>query len=157
MGPLRCQLHTNLSIVHPKAPDVAEPSPAPATADRRPTSHQVVAEIMRHRIALGDFPPGSRLPTERELAEVLGVGGNPVLHQAVERARADMFVGGNALWLQAGWSLGHAGSPAPPEPRLRDEHLPIALAILGGDGPAAEARMREHLDDSLRQFRFLID
>jgi DNA-binding GntR family transcriptional regulator len=40
---------------------------------------------------------------------------------------------------------------------LRDEHLPIALAILGGDGPAAEARMREHLDDSLRQFRFLID
>jgi GntR family transcriptional repressor for pyruvate dehydrogenase complex len=256
----------NLSIVHPKAPDVAEPSSAPATADRRPTSHQVVAEIMRHRIALGDFPPGSRLPTERELAEVLGVGrntvrqalrqlteeglvstslgrsggtrvrdaadaghtpraeilanfratirdsveyrqaiepfaarlaaeraphdarqrllrlldepavdlsgyhrldsefhlavaaasGNPVLQQAVERARADMFVGGNALWLQAGWSLGHAGSPEP-EPRLRDEHLPIALAILGGDGPAAEARMREHLDDSLRQFRFLID
>jgi DNA-binding FadR family transcriptional regulator len=226
----------------------------------------VVAEIMRHRIALGDFPPGSRLPTERELAEVLGVGrntvrqalrqlteeglvsttlgrsggtrvrgaadpgqmpraeilanfratirdsleyrraieplaarlaaerapvdvrqrllrlldepaddlgsyhrldsefhlgiaaasGNQVLHRAVEQARAEMFVGGNALWLQAGWLLGHAANP-PPGPELRDEHLPIALAVLSGDGQAAEVAMRAHLDDSHRQFRFLID
>src|SRR5712672_1611298 len=59
----------------PEASDVAEPIVA---GDRRPTSHQVVAEILRHRIALGDFPPGSRLPTERELADVLGVGRNTV-------------------------------------------------------------------------------
>jgi len=242
------------------------PEPTTAAGDRRPTSHAVVAEILRHRIALGDFPPGSRLPTERELADVLGVGrntvraalrqlteeglvsttlgrsggtrvrgatdpdrtpraeilanfratirdsleyrgaieplaarlaaerapvdvrqrllrlldepaddlgsyhrldsefhlgiaaasGNQVLHRAVEQARAEMFVGGNALWLQAGWSLGHAANPAP-GPELRDEHLPIALAVLSGDGPAAEVAMRAHLDDSHRQFRFLID
>ena len=75
---------------------MAEPSSAPVPADRRPTSHQVVAEIMRHRIALGDFPPGSRLPTERELAEVLGVGRNTVrqaLRQLTEEGLVSTSLG----------------------------------------------------------------
>jgi DNA-binding FadR family transcriptional regulator len=131
-----------------------EPLAARLAAERAPI------EVRQRLLRLLDEPADDlssyhRLDSEFHLA-VAAASGNPVLQQAVERARADMFVGGNALWLQAGWSLGHAGSPEP-EPRFRAEHLPIALAILGGDGPAAEARMREHLDDSLRQFRFLID
>jgi DNA-binding FadR family transcriptional regulator len=227
----------------------------------------MVAEILRRRIALGDFPPGSRLPTERELAEALGVGrntirgalsqlageglvsttlgrsggtrvrtgagdadsplrtdivagfratirdyiefrqaieplaarlaaerapadvrreivrlldepvddlggyhrldsrfhlavaaasGNEVLHRAVERARTEMLVGGNALWLQSGWSLGHVGEP-PAGTTLREDHLPIAVAVGAGDGAAAEAAMRDHLTATHRQFSRLID
>jgi GntR family transcriptional repressor for pyruvate dehydrogenase complex len=255
-----------ISGCRPEVSDVRQDDHPTGLVDRRPTSHQLVAEVLRRRIALGDFPPGSRLPTERELSEVLGVGrntvrqalrqlteeglvsttlgrsggtrvraaaeaahtpraeiiasfratirdcleyrqaiepfaarlaaeraptevrrqllrlldepaqdlssyhrldsafhlglaaasGNPMLHRAIEAARAEMFVGGNALWLQAGWSLGHAEGVSA-GPRLREEHLAIALAVLAGDGPAAEARMREHLDHSRQQFRFLID
>ncbi len=35
-----------------------------------------IARLLRQRIALGGFPPGSRLPTERELAATLGVSRN---------------------------------------------------------------------------------
>lgn len=37
-------------------------------------SYQVVADVLRKRIALGVYFPGNRLPSERQLAEVLGVG-----------------------------------------------------------------------------------
>jgi GntR family transcriptional regulator, transcriptional repressor for pyruvate dehydrogenase complex len=39
-----------------------------------PPSHQVVADVLRRRIALGVYFPGRPLPSERQLAEVLGVG-----------------------------------------------------------------------------------
>lgn len=49
--------------------DPSELRPAPA-----PASHVSVADALRRRIALGGFVPGERLPVERELAEMLGVG-----------------------------------------------------------------------------------
>jgi DNA-binding FadR family transcriptional regulator len=39
-----------------------------------PPSYQVVADVLRRRIALGVYFPGKPLPSERQLAEVLGVG-----------------------------------------------------------------------------------
>ena len=42
-----------------------------------PLSHGVVAEFER-LIAAGEFAPGDRLPSERELAQLLGVGRNSV-------------------------------------------------------------------------------
>ena len=42
-----------------------------------PISQGVVAEFER-LIAAGEFAPGDRLPSERELAQLLGVGRNSV-------------------------------------------------------------------------------
>lgn len=83
-------------------------------------------------------------------------GGNEVLAEAVTRARAEMFVGGNALWLGSDWSRVY---PAERDfgSAFREEHEAIALAVLSGDGDAAEARMRDHLHDSHRQFLALLD
>ncbi|MCX4833552.1 FCD domain-containing protein [Streptomyces sp. NBC_01016] len=240
------------------------PDPLERPGQRRP-SRDMVTEILRKRIALGGFAPGSRLPAERELAASLGVGrntvrqavrrlaeeglvvttlgrsggtrvrpapavegeraavaadfratirdymeyrtavepfaaalaarrgstadrralvrmldeevadlaayhqvdsrfhlavaaaaGNEVLGEAVERARAEMFVRGNALWLDCDWTLVY-----PPDRDLSrvfcEEHRAIALAVLAGDAETAEARMREHLEDSGRQFLALLD
>lgn len=82
--------------------------------------------------------------------------GNEVLAEAVTRARTEMFVGSNALWLGSDWSRVY------PADRdfgfaFREEHEAIALAVLSGDGDAAEARMREHLRDSHRQFLTLLE
>lgn len=238
--------------------------PLERPGQRRP-SRDMVTEILRKRIALGGFAPGSRLPAERELAASLGVGrntvrqavrrlaeeglvvttlgrsggtrvrpappvegeraavaadfratirdymeyrsavepfaaglaarrgstadrralvrmldeevadlaayhqvdsrfhlavaaaaGNEVLGEAVERARAELFVRGNALWLDCDWTLVY-----PPDRDLSrvfcEEHRAIALAVLAGDAETAEARMREHLEDSGRQFLALLD
>ncbi|MEV4428602.1 FadR/GntR family transcriptional regulator [Streptomyces sp. R-07] len=235
-------------------------------AARQAPSHAVVAEALRQRIALGGFGPGDKLPTERHLATVFGVGrntvrqavrelaeeglvvttlgrsggtrvapappggrhgraviaagiraslrdymeyrqaiepfaarlaaergaasgrrglvdmldakvadlgeyhradtrfhlgvaeagGNEVLAEAVTRARTEMFVAGNALWLGSDWT------PVYPTDRdfgraFREEHEAIALAVLSGDGETAERRMREHLQESHRQFLALLD
>lgn len=79
-----------------------------------------------------------------------------MLAEAVTRARAEMFVGGNALWLGSDWSRVY---PAERDfsSAFREEHEAIALAVLSGDGDAAEARMRDHLHDSHRQFLALLD
>jgi GntR family transcriptional repressor for pyruvate dehydrogenase complex len=37
-------------------------------------THEIVAEALRRRVALGWLAPGDRIPSERELAELLGVG-----------------------------------------------------------------------------------
>ncbi|MFJ3694766.1 FadR/GntR family transcriptional regulator [Streptomyces sp. NPDC090052] len=236
-----------------------------AAVAKQAASHAVVAEALRQRIALGGFAPGDRLPTERELAGVFGVGrntvrqalrelteeglvsttlgrsggtrveavrpgreraratitagiraslrdymeyrqaiepfaarlaaergsgtarrelvalldtevadlgayhrvdtafhlgiattgGNEVLAEAVTRARTEMFVGGNALWLGSDWTRVY---PAGRDfgCAFREEHEGVALAVLSGDGDAAEARMLEHLRASHRQFLALL-
>jgi DNA-binding FadR family transcriptional regulator len=45
----------------------------PVDVAARPT-YLAVADVLRRRIALGTYPPGARLPSERELAEALSVG-----------------------------------------------------------------------------------
>jgi DNA-binding FadR family transcriptional regulator len=47
-------------------------------ADRRPGLIEQVAEDMRERIVSGDWPVGSRVPTEPELAALVGAGRNTV-------------------------------------------------------------------------------
>ncbi|MFM9372821.1 FadR/GntR family transcriptional regulator [Streptomyces sp. Da 82-17] len=83
-------------------------------------------------------------------------GGNEVLAEAVVRARAEMFVGGNALWLGSDWS-GVYPTDRDFGLAFREEHEAIALAVLAGDGAEAEARMRAHLEDSHRQFLVLLE
>ncbi|MCX4910766.1 FadR/GntR family transcriptional regulator [Streptomyces sp. NBC_00878] len=42
--------------------------------------HEVLADAIQRAIALGQFAPGERLPTEREVAEALGLGRTTVSH-----------------------------------------------------------------------------
>jgi len=37
-------------------------------------AHEIIAEALHRRIALGGYEPGESLPSERELAETLGIG-----------------------------------------------------------------------------------
>lgn len=46
----------------------------PFTPVRPPQAHIAVADALRRRIALGAYVPGERFPSERDLAETLGVG-----------------------------------------------------------------------------------
>ncbi|MCZ0972005.1 FCD domain-containing protein [Streptomyces albulus] len=101
---------------------------------------------------LGEY---HRIDTRFHLG-LASAGGNEVLAEAVTRARAEMFVAGNALWLGSDWSRVY------PTDRdfglaLREEHEAIAFAVLAGDGAAAEAAMREHLRDAHRQFLTVLD
>jgi hypothetical protein len=48
-----------------------EPSPSPL---RVPQLYELVAERLKKSILDGSYPPGSRLPAERDLATTLGVG-----------------------------------------------------------------------------------
>ncbi|SDO43462.1 DNA-binding transcriptional regulator, FadR family [Rhodoferax sp. OV413] len=55
---------------HP-APSVSEATP---TQLRVPQLYELVAERLKQSIQDGSYPPGSRLPAERDLATTLGVG-----------------------------------------------------------------------------------
>ncbi|KUL38182.1 hypothetical protein ADL22_18920 [Streptomyces sp. NRRL F-4489] len=101
---------------------------------------------------LGEY---HRIDTRFHLG-LAAAGGNEVLAEAVTRARAEMFVAGNALWLGSDWSRVY------PTDRdfglaIREEHEAIAFAVLAGDGAAAEAAMRDHLRDAHRQFLTVLD
>src|SRR4051812_15905705 len=56
----------------------------------RPT-HEIVADALRRRIALGGYAPGEVLPTERELAATLGIG-RGALRTALRRLAAGGLV-----------------------------------------------------------------
>jgi len=56
----------------------------------RPT-HEIVADALRRRIALGGYAPGEALPAERELAATLGIG-RVALRTALRRLAAEGLV-----------------------------------------------------------------
>jgi GntR family transcriptional regulator, transcriptional repressor for pyruvate dehydrogenase complex len=45
---------------------------------KQPTRIQIVLQYIKESISDGTFPPGSKLPTENEIAETLGVSRTPV-------------------------------------------------------------------------------
>lgn len=80
---------------------------------------------------------------------------NPVLLDAIIDARTELFVGGNALWLDADWRLLY-GDDAEIGEVFRAEHAEIAAAVVAGDAALAEDTMRAHLETSIEQFARLI-
>lgn len=58
-------------------PPPAPPPPALAAPQRAPLADQVIATL-RHQITSGEWPVGSRIPTESALVEQLGVARNTV-------------------------------------------------------------------------------
>ncbi len=79
-----------------------------------------IAERLITAIALGDFVPGQRLPTERDLAIQLGVSRTSV-REAIHRLAAGGYVtvqrgrNGGAV-VQAGWGAGATGTIRAPLP-----------------------------------------
>ena len=60
------------------------------TSDSRPP-YLVVADLLRERIATGEFAPGAQLPTGRELSEEYDVAPNTVL-SAIRQLRDEGLV-----------------------------------------------------------------
>lgn len=92
--------------------------------------------------------------TEFHLA-IAAASHNPVLQEAIAGGRADLFMGGNALWLQADWHQLY-GDRTPLGDVFRAEHTNIAEAIVAGDATAAAQFMCAHLDEAKSQFMQLI-
>ncbi|MBF9068604.1 FadR/GntR family transcriptional regulator [Streptacidiphilus fuscans] len=131
-----------------------EPLAARLAAERGPTAaRRALVRMLDEEVT--DLAGYHRMDSRFHLA-VAAAAGNEVLREAVTRARTEMFVGGNSLWLQTDWGVVY------PEGRdlaqvFREEHLATALAVLAGDGAAAEASMRRHLLESAAQFTALLD
>ena len=73
--------------------------PAPARVDRAPLSREFgvplyrqIHQLLRHRIVTGEYPPGSKIPSESELCRELAVSRVTVREALRELVRADMLV-----------------------------------------------------------------
>jgi len=73
--------------------------PAPARSDRAPLTrefglplYQQINHLLRHRIATGEYAPGSKIPSESELCRELAVSRVTVREALRELVRADMLV-----------------------------------------------------------------
>ncbi|WP_435170536.1 PLP-dependent aminotransferase family protein [Paenibacillus glycanilyticus] len=62
----------------------------PDRNDKKPL-YQQIADYLEQRISLGELPPGSHLPSERKLAEQLGVNRSTIV-QAYENLRASGMI-----------------------------------------------------------------
>ncbi|MEV5754409.1 winged helix-turn-helix domain-containing protein [Actinoallomurus sp. NPDC052308] len=76
----------------------------------RRKSYQEVAEVIRDRIARGDWQPRSQLPSQAKMAEEFGVSGSTV-SDAIAHLREHGYV----------WTLPHKGSYARPAEDWREE------------------------------------
>lgn len=103
--------------MNPDGPDhpsfLAERRQIPALAG---PSVQMVAATLSARIASGEYPQGSRMPAERQLAASLGVARNTV------REALDLLAGQGLVARRAG-----AGSFVT-DPQGRDDGAPVAAA-----------------------------
>jgi len=73
--------------------------PAPALSDRTPLTrefglplYQQIHHLLRHRILTGEYPPGSKIPSENELCRELAVSRVTVREALRELVRRDMLV-----------------------------------------------------------------
>ena len=103
----------------------------PFTPVRRERSFDVVVGQLEAAIADGHFEPGQRLPTERDLAELLGVS-RPTLREAL---RAMEVLG--ALEIR----VGKGGGTFVAQPR--GDTVGAALAALINIGGASASELRE--------------
>ena len=81
------------------SPRTAHVKPAPARADRTPLTrefglplYQQIHHLLRHRIATGEYPAGSKIPSESELCRELAVSRVTVREALRELVRGDMLV-----------------------------------------------------------------
>jgi GntR family transcriptional regulator len=119
-------------------------------ADPRPLYLQVKEQI-RRRIALGDWAPGSEIPSIRTLAAAIQVS---VI--TIKRAYLELELEGTIVTRQGKGSF--VSDQPRLEPNLRsaelDEHLVAALRIAAAQGAGADEvaeRLRELADQNMEQ------
>jgi DNA-binding GntR family transcriptional regulator len=108
----------------------------------------VIAERLRERIAAGEFPPGTQLPTGRELAAEFDVAPNTVL-AAIRELRDEGLVAsqqGRGTFVRDGAAEAIRGGSA--EFRLLSEKLEAITSAL----ELLTARVSE-LEDALHESR----
>src|SRR3954470_12335902 len=73
--------------------------PAPARSERAPLTrefglplYQQIHHLLRHRIGIGEYPPGSKIPSEHDLCRELAVSRVTVREALRELVRADMLI-----------------------------------------------------------------
>ena len=59
------------------------PSVAPLNADSPVPLYHQLADLLQERIRAGEYPAGSKIPSEPELARTFGIG-RPTVRQATE-------------------------------------------------------------------------
>jgi GntR family transcriptional regulator len=111
-------------------------------ADPRPLYLQVKEQI-RHRVALGDWPPGTEIPSIRALAAAISVS---VI--TIKRAYLELELEGVIVTRQGKGSFVAEGAALVPALRTAelDEQLKAALRVaksMGMDVEALGARLRE--------------
>lgn len=73
-------------------PARSAPERAPLTREFGLPLYQQIHHLLRHRIASGEYPPGSKIPSESELCGELGVSRVTVREALRELVRADMLL-----------------------------------------------------------------
>lgn len=110
--------------------------------DPRPLYLQVKEQI-RHRVAIGDWPPGTEIPSIRALAAAISVS---VI--TIKRAYLELELEGVIVTRQGKGSFVAEGAALVPALRTAelDEHLKSALRVaksMGMDVEEVSARLRE--------------
>jgi len=114
-------------------------------ADRRPMYLQIMEQI-RHRIAVGDWPPGTEIPSIRALAAATKVS---VI--TVKRAFDDLIAEGVLVTRQGKGTFvaDHVDLSTTPRPGELEAHLQAAVSVGMQMGLSAEelnARFQEALE-----------
>ena len=114
--------------------------------------YQQVADRIRELIQRGDFQPSTRLPAERELAQVLGVS-RPSLREALIALEIDGSVEirmGSGIYVSAGQQ------PGPPARSLGESPSEIMQARIAVEGTVAVMACVRMTPDTLGALRELL-
>ena len=132
------------------------PTETPPAAARLPETrrlYQQVADRIRVLIAAGTFPPASRLPAERDLAQQLGVS-RPSLREALIALEIDGSVeirmGSGVYVTAAGGTERAAGAMMRPMGESPSELMQARAVLEGGVAALAAARMTPEATAGLR-------
>ncbi|MBO3753051.1 GntR family transcriptional regulator [Streptosporangiaceae bacterium NEAU-GS5] len=105
------------------------PNLEPQMPSGRHTLHPAIADRIRQRIANGDYPPGSRLPTVSALAEDFGVSANTVQRAMISLEAESLIL---TFPAKGRWVAG--GDPPEPYPHKRIV-MELRKAIANGEYP----------------------
>ena len=117
-----------------------------------------IAQVLATRIRDGQFLPGERLPTEKDMAELFGVS-RSVVREAVSMLKYDglvetrqgsgVFVNSNPNTRSFRIECGLLGGPA--DLRAVFELRGIVESAAAGDPKAAGKAMRRHIENAMRR------
>jgi DNA-binding transcriptional MocR family regulator len=124
----------------------------PTLSDRNGPRYRAIAEAIAEAVAAGALPPGSRLPTQRELAERLGVTVGTVSRAYAEAARTGLVSGeiGRGTFVRRraadepdedGGATIDLAQNHPPDPVSRPERAALAASLAALTGAADLGRL----------------